>query len=340
MPNSRDPSAVVSDLIDGAWRAQVVGAFVRLGCADALLDRPSTAPELARATNAHPATLQRLLRAAVALGLCDQSEGVVTLTTAGELLTSTHAMSMRPWAVLLTDPWLTRAWEFLPHAVRTGDAAFPIAHGVTFWEYVAARPDEAAFFNHAMTSGAAARAAVMSAHVDLAHVKTVVDVGGGEGQLLTRLLADHHHLRGIVVDRPEVVADAERSLDESMQQRLEFHAGDLFAAIPSGADLYILSRILHDWNEPRALDILRACRRVMEPGARVCVLEAVLAEDDGGTREDAIDAAVKDLNMLVLVGGQERTATEYEELLVGAGFVDVKCTMTGDVADVVTAVAR
>ena len=339
MTGDADPQATVSDLLDGSWRAQIVGAFVRLGCPDALTDRALSVLELARLTGAQPAPLQRLLRAAEALGLCGCSDDVVTLTAAGALLVSTNPQSVQAWAVLCTDSWLTRAWELLAHAVRTGDAAFVEAHGEDFWHYVRSHPDQAAFFDQAMTSGAAARAEIVAAHIDLARVGAVVDVGGGKGELLARLLSAQSHLTGIVVERPEVIAGAERSLDPSVRGRLRFHAASFFTDVPRGADLYILSRILHDWNDDRALDVLRTCRHSMDPGARVCVLESVLPDHQTIRPEDAIEAAVKDLNMLVLVGGQERTSAEYEGLLVAAGFDDVNCILTGAAADVIVATA-
>jgi O-methyltransferase domain/Dimerisation domain len=333
-----DAQAVVGGLIDGGWRAQIVAAFVQLGLADLLFERPMSAGDLARAANAHPDALQRLLSAASALGLCANAGDVVRLTEAGELLATSHPESMQPSAELLTGPWLARAWEHLADSVRTGDAGFPLAHGTDFWAYVATHPDEAAFFHDAMSHSARDRADVLSTHVDLSRVNTVVDVGGGKGELLAHVLSTHGHLHGIVADRSNVVASAQPS-GEASSERLEFQAVDFFGDIPRGGDLYVLSRILHDWDDAHALDILRSCRRAMTSGARLCIVEEVVSGDENLTRDEAVDAAVKDLNMLVLVGGRERTAHQYETMLTETGFGDVTCTITGRGADIVIATA-
>ena len=333
-----DAEAVIGGLIEGGWRAQMVAAFVQLGLADLLFERPMSAGDLARAANAHLGALQRLLFAASALGLCANEDDVVRLTEVGELLTTSHPESMQPWAELLTGPWLARAWEHLADSVRTGDAGFPLAHGTDFWAYVATHPDEAAFFHDAMSHSAPEKADVLSTHVDFSRVNTVVDVGGGRGELLAQVLSTHGHLRGIVADRSDVVASAQLS-GAASSDRLEFQAADFFGDIPGGGDLYVLSRILHDWDDAHALEILRSCRRAMNRGARLCVVEEVVSGHETLTRAEAVDAAVKDLNMLVLVGGRERTAYEYEAMLIETGFAEVTCAITGRGTDIIIATA-
>ena len=332
-----DPQTIVGELIDGAWRAQVVGAFVRVGCADLLYGRQMTVRELAHESKLHEPTLDRLLRAGVALGLCFRINDQVGLTPAGALLANSHPASVRSWAVLVTDSWMTRAWEHLPDAIGTGGPAFPLAHGVGFWDYVGAHPEESAFFDRAMTRGGEARAAILAAHVDLSDVRTVVDVGGGQGQLLASLLTSNDNLIGVVADRPEVIAAGRTDMSASVRDRLKFQAVDFFTNIPRGADLYVLSRILHDWDDAKALQILQSCRSAMDSAARICILEGVFVESEGLSPD--LDTAIKDLNMLVLVGGQERTAAEYQALLTSAQFTDVDCTLTGDVADVILGTA-
>jgi len=310
---------LIDDLIGAAQKAMVLRAFVVLGIADHVTGEEANLADLSAAVGAPEQLLQRLLRAAVALGLCrDTGPGRVALTPAGAMLRSDAPGNAAGWAELLTAPWLLRAWETLGPAVRTGQAQFPQAHGVDFWEYVATHPAEAGLFDAAMTAGSAERAATLSDALDWTDVQQVVDVGGGQGLLLKSLLAAVPHLQGIVVDRPKVVdslgADAIGQSD-----RLTLVGGDFFTEVPDGADIYVLSQILHDWADEEAAAILRSCRAAMKPGSRLCIVEQVVPEAGDATAGQLLEVALTDLNMLVLVGGQERTLAHYITLLERAG---------------------
>jgi SAM-dependent methyltransferase len=172
--------------------------------------------------------------------------------------------------------------------------------------------------DQAMTSGADGRARDLLDALDWSSVGLVVDVGGGQGRLLARVLGEHPHLRGVVVDRLEVVA-APAAETRQVADRLDMAGGDFFATVPAGADVYVLSRIVHDWPDRDAIAILRTCREAMTPGSRLCLLEQVAPNATEASGEDRVALALKDLNMLVLVGGQERTLAEYQELLDAAG---------------------
>ena len=250
--------------------------------------------------------------------------------------------SARAFVLFITAPWVERGWEELPHAVRTGEPTFPRVHGVGFWDYLAAHPEDGALFDAAMSGGASARAEALRAVRDLSSVGTVVDVGGGQGRLLATLLAAVPGLRGVLVDRPEVVAGADAVLRAAgVADRCEIVGGDFFTAVSPGGDVYVLAQIVHDWPDAEALAILRACHRAMAPGARLWVIEQVLPPADGSDLHEQAGPTLLDLNMLVLFGGgQERTAEEYRQLLDAAGFGEIAILPTDTPWSVVEAVRR
>src|SRR5919106_2867394 len=206
-------------------------------------------------------SLARLLRTLVALGLCERADaGGVYLTPLGEAMHSNVPDSARSFVLFITAPWVERGWEDLPQAVRTGEPTFPRVHGVGFWDYLGAHPEEGALFDAAMSGGASARAEALRAARELSSIGTVVDVGGGQGRLLATLLKAVPGLRGVLLDRPEVVAGAEAMLQaEGVADRCVVAEGDFFAALPQGGDAYILAQIVHDWPDAEELAILSAC---------------------------------------------------------------------------------
>jgi len=299
------------------WRFRTASRNVRTSVAD-----------LASATQSERGTLLRLLRAAVATGLCTDSEGSYALTPVGRQLCSDAPGNAAGWLLLTTAPWTVRAWERLAAAVRSGRPSFPEVHGEGFWEYVAKHPAEAGMFDRAMTTGAISRADELLVALDWSSISVVVDVGGGQGLLVASLLTRIEHLRGVVADRAEVVASpAPAAL--ALGSRIEMVASDFFGEVPRGGDVYVLSRILHNWPDSDATAILRRCRAAMGSGSRLCVLEQIASDSAEVSQTEQFDLAVKDLNMLVLVGGRERTLTEYAQLRLsrhecgsfGVGFV-------------------
>ena len=325
-PEGLTPRAAVSQMATGYWISQTVRAMAVLDLADHLAAGPRTADGLARATGAHTPSMARLLRALVALGLCGRDDaGRVRLTPRGEAMRSDVPDSARSFVLFITAPWVERGWEELPHAVRTGEPTFPRVHGVGFWDYLGAQPENGALFDAAMSGGASARAEALRAVRDLSSVGTVVDVGGGQGRLLAGLLEAVPGLSGVLFDRPEVVAGADAVLRAAgVADRCAVVGGDFFTSVPPGGDAYILAQIVHDWPDAEALAILSACHRAMAPGARLWVIEQVLPPEDGPDPSERAGLTLLDLNMLVLFGGgQERTAEEYRQLLGVAGFDEV-----------------
>jgi hypothetical protein len=304
-------------MIAAPYISQMIHAAAKLGVADELQAGPKSAEEIAEALRVHAPSLYRLLRALASLGLFEEDDrGRFALTRLGDYLRTDAPESARAFAIVINEPWIHRAWEDLLYSIQTGERAFNHAHGVGFWDYLAQYPDQGALFDSAMSGGSGPRAAALLGARDWRDVGTLVDVGGGNGQLLASVLAAHPSMRGVVFDQEQVVRDAPAVLREAgVADRCQIVGGDFFEAVPSGGDAYILSQIIHDWDDQQALAILRTCRRAMATGKRLLLIEQVI---EGRNSPDM--AKIEDVNMLVLLGGRQRTADEYAALFRAAGF--------------------
>src|SRR3954447_10869313 len=162
----------------------------------------------------------------------------------------------------------------LLHSIRTGESAFEHVHGMGFWDYTARHPEAGDIFN---ASRPQPRFAAALAAYDFSGIGTLVDVGGGWGQLLAAILPAYPAMRGVLFDLPQVVAGAPPILAAAgVAERCAVVGGDFFAAVPIGGDAYILAGIVHDWGDEQAVAILRACRRVVPPTGRLLLLELML----------------------------------------------------------------
>jgi SAM-dependent methyltransferase len=167
-----------------------------------------------------------------------------------------------------------------------------------------------------MSERTAAFAPSVATGYDFSPIRTVADIGGGRGTLLAAILRAHGHVRGVLFERPSVVADAAEVLQAAgVADRCETVPGDFFQGVPDGADAYILANVLHDWNDADSVRILGACRRAMAKDGRVLIVERLIPDDPA----DALPVLLSDMTMLVVTGGQERTNTEYSRLLAEAG---------------------
>jgi hypothetical protein len=304
---------------------QMVGAFqisqalhvtATLGIADLLAAGPRPADDLAAATGTHPRALYRLLRAVASVGvLAEDGAGAFALTALGQFLRADHPRSVHGTAVFTGQPTVWGTWQHLRHSVETGEPAFRHLHGVDRWTYLEQHPDVGALFDKAMTSLALRQRDAVVAGYDFSGARTVVDVGGGHGAQLAAVLAAHPRARGILFDQPHVVAGAAPVLRAAgVAERCAAVGGSFFEAVPDGGDVYLLSRVIHDWDDAQATAILRTCRRAMSPAARLLLVERVIAP--GNTPDPT---RFSDLTMLVMLGGQERTGAEFGALFAAAG---------------------
>lgn len=293
-------------LIWGYRLSQAIHVVARLGIADVVEEAPRSPVELASETGSDPATLQRVLRALAAYGVFDEDEqGRFRLTELGQRLRTDAPGSLRDAAIELFRPPMWDAWGHLVDSVRTGDSAFRIVHEVDIWEFRAAHPEEGLAFDKAMVAQTRAAAGKILGAYDFGAYKMVVDVGGGRGALLEAILTAHPGSKGVLFDQPHVVEDVD------LGSRIRVVGGSFFESVPTGGDLYLLKWILHDFDDAAAARILRTIRDACDPEARLLVIEHDLS---------APETTLSDLQMLVVLGGRERSHTEYSQLLLASGF--------------------
>ncbi|BBG02541.1 MULTISPECIES: methyltransferase [Pseudonocardia] len=315
-------STAALTLLTGPWAARAVTAAVRLGVFDELAAGPATPDELATRLGLHRPGLERLLRLLTGFGLLRTDPAGHALTEDGAPLTSGHPRSVRLLAEFYEEDHLRAAWDDLEAGLRTGDTPFAVAHGRPVFEHLAGAPEQAARYTAAMAAGSRFGDRLPAA-VDLSAARCVVDVGGGDGGVLAALLTACPQLSGVLLDRPEVAGRAGAALrGAGVADRVQIVGADFFeaGAVPQGADVYLLSRILHNWSDDRCRALLNALRVAAGPGGRVLVVERMVRSEatDG---PDGLLPLLFDLHMLVMTQGRERTEDEYAALLAGCGFV-------------------
>ncbi|MEU9253752.1 methyltransferase [Streptomyces sp. NPDC048270] len=321
-PGARGPAESLLHLLTGAWATQALGAFTRLHLPDAMDTEAATStPELARRTGTRPDSLATLLRYLAMLGVvAGGAEGRdgFRLTPLGRLLRADSPDTMRPLALMYAGPFY-RSFAALDHTVRTGQPAFDHLFGENHFDHFARDPELADLFDRSMSASSRMFQPlpdhpVITAAARARAPRTVIDVAGGNGELLGRILTAHPRLRGALLERPHAVEAAHRSLDAmGCGARCDYLSGD-FADLPHGGDVYVLSRILHDWDDDRCREILRHCARAMPAHADLLIVERLLPADASPSL-----ATAWDLHMMCNVGGRERTAEHYARLLADAG---------------------
>ena len=315
---------------------QLLGVAAELGIADLLADGPRPVDELAHRTGAQPDGLYRVLRALAAHGIFTEVlPRTFQLTPAATALCQDVPGSMRDLARYFGMPARNHAFVELLHAVRTGEPAFDHVHGTDYWSYLADHADDAAIFDNAMGNLSRQVHAVALEACDLSGARLLVDVGGGNGQLASALLGRYPELRAVVFDLPHVVAGADKVLaDAGVTHRASTASGDFFTAVPQGGDAYVLSMILHDWDDARATAILANVRRAMDPGGKVVVVDAVIPEGDQPHLGKLLDIV-----MLAMLPGKERTEAEFAALFQAAGLRHVETRAPSSPTSVLVAVA-
>jgi hypothetical protein len=325
---SEDRATAVRRLVDGYRVSQAISAAVALGIPDELTAGSRTSGELAAATDAHEPSLYRLLRALASVGVLHEAEGRrFELTDLGEALRDDAPDTVAPWAALVGRPFEWQAWAALADSVRTGENAFRGTHGTDPWTHRAGRPEESAIFDRAMATRIRQWSAAILAAYDFGRFRQIVDVGGGSGALLAAILSAHPSVEGVLVDQEHVVSAASSLLEEQrVADRCSVVAGDFFEAVPDGGDAYVLSAILHDWDDADAARILATIRRAIPAAGTLLLVERVV----GAPNEDP-STKFMDLQMLVILGGRERTQEEFAELLASSGFRMTGATRAGPI---------
>jgi SAM-dependent methyltransferase len=332
---AHDPVAVrfqLLDLLAGFLRTQALHTAARLGIADIVGEDPTPVEVIAERVGADPSALRRVMRLLASSGVFSEpTPGAFVGTALSDGLREDHPASVRYMAMLQGSDTYTAAAEML-RSVKTGKPAAETVFGMPFFEHLEHHPEHGDVFNRAMAGSAAARAATALKH-DWSSASIVADIGGGDGSMLSTVLAAQPHLRGVVFDLPHVI-DAARPMLEStgLNGRCDAVGGDFFTDPFPPADVYVLAQILHDWDDERSVAILRNCRRSIAPDGSLLVLEQVLAAGD-----EPSYAKVLDLIMLLMLGGKERTEAEWRTLLERGGF-ELRAITAGPAASLIEAV--
>jgi O-methyltransferase domain/Dimerisation domain len=325
----------IIQLATGHIVARAVHAFAELGVADLLIDGPRTADEIAPACGAQSSSLYRLLRTVGGFGLvAEDASGRFALTPLGATLRSDAPGRARSAVRILTGPVGWRSLGELLHAVKTGDPAMDKAYGQSIFEYLQSAPEDATLFNELMIAFHGSEPPAVAAAYDFTGVRTLVDVGGGTGNLLTTLLLANPTLRGVLHDLPHVTAQARELIaSRSLSTRCDVSEGSFFDAVPEGGDAYLLSHIIHDWDEASCLRIFDNIRRVLPSHGRLLLVEMVIPPGN-----DFHPSKLSDLIMLTFTpGGRERTEQEYAALFAKAGLKLTRVVPTASPVSVIEA---
>ena len=319
----------------GSWVAAALYGAAKLGLADLLADGPRTAADLATPTGTHAPTLRRFLRTLGSLGLVtDTGGGRFALTPLGEALKSGAPGAARSTIMMFGGPIFWRSWEEIVYSLQTGKTGFEKVWGMGAFDYLAQHPEEASLFSETMVGFHGSEPPTVADAYDFSSLNSVVDVGGAAGNMLAAILTRHPSVRGVLYDLPHVVRDAPALLKaRGVDDRVTIESGSFFERIPSGGDAYIMSHIIHDWSEEQCMTIFGNCRKAMRPDSRLLIVETVIPEDNSPHQ-----GKLQDLVMLVLPGGQERTAAEYDSLLAKGGFKLRRVIPTTSVVSIVEAV--
>jgi SAM-dependent methyltransferase len=319
-PQEIPPPLALFGMVTGYYVSRAIYVIAKLGIADHLSEGPRRIDDLAAATGTHAPSLMRVLRLLTSIGVfTEDADSRFALTPIGACLRAGVPGSMRATALLLGGI-TQQAWGDLQHSVETGEPAFRRVFGMDSFDYMAQHSDEAANFDAAMAELTEHLATAVVAAYDFSPFRRVVDVGGGTGALLAGVLKANSRLAGVLFELPHV---AERAIMQvrklGLASRCEIVGGDFFKSVPGGGDAYLLKHVIHNWNDDRAVEILKNCRRAMRAKAKLLVLESVYPLRIDQSDESRV-AAANDVNFLVCTGGRERSQAEFGRLYEAAGF--------------------
>lgn len=307
--------AFMSLIWPGPLVVQAVHAAAKLGIADLLTDGPKPVDELAAAVSARPKALGRLLTALSSVGLFSvAANGNWENTPLSEFLREDHPQSQRPWAQLLGHPMFWRPMGELHHSIVTGRESFTKCFPGSLFEYTRENPEAGTLFNQAMAAQATGFMDKVTEAYDFSRFKTIADLGGGTGTMLSIILRNNPGLEAVLFELPEVIDEVDGSLVQEFGGRLTLITGSFFDSVPEGMDCYMTVRVIHDYPDEEAVKILKNIRKVMKPDDILLLLEGIL--DDNAPP----NFAMMDMLMLVLAGSMERTKAEFRALLARGGF--------------------
>ena len=320
-------------MITGYWISQAIYAAAKFSIADHLKDGPKSVNELAEATSTNADALYRLLRALASKGIFAEGEPrQFSLTPLAEPLQSDVPGSKRALALMSGDEQF-RAWAEIEYSIQTGKIAFEKVYGKPIFDYLGDNPDKARIFDAAMVGIHGRESDAILDAYDFSEIGVVADIGGGNGSQITGILQRHTTMKGILFDMPHVIERAKNQIESAgLSNRCELVAGNFFDAVPTGADVYMMRHIVHDWDDEKSLTILRNCHQAMLSNGKLLIVESVIPPGN-----EPFGGKFLDLVMLLIPGGKERTEDEYRALLDKAGFELTRVVPTGGEVGIIEA---
>jgi hypothetical protein len=313
--NQKNPAfARIMELITSRWISEPIYTAAKLGIADLLSDGRKTTGELAESTETFAPYLFRVLRALASTGIFRQTgKNCFENTPLSECLKSG---SMQGIILFFLSQWHNRAWGKLYESVKTGKNAFELAHGIPAFQWLENHPEAADYYNKAQSLKIKNICEPFIHSYDFSHGHSVMDIGGNTGALMIELLKAYPHLKGTIADLGFVIKTTKKQIaDNHLEKRCTVIECNFLKAIPRGSDVYVLSNILHDWDDEKCTIILENCRLAMEKGAVLLILESVIPDGD----EPSVTKLL-DLEVMIMGGGKERTLDEFLCLCRSTGF--------------------
>jgi hypothetical protein len=337
MTRALEPAAAAGRLMDmtvAHWAGELLLQAAEMSLADRFGEDTRTAEDLAREYEMQPRAFARYLRSLAGMGLLESTGfGEYRLTGLGLALRTGAPGGARSAVIALIGGMVKPAWAVLDHALQTGEPAFEKAHGMGLFKYLETYPGMAQLFSETMVGFHGREPPAVAEAYDFSGIETLVDVGGASGNMLGNILSRHPDLRGVLYDLPHVVTGAAPLLESfGVLDRVDVASGSFFDSVPAGGDAYLLSHIIHDWDEQEIATILGKVRRAMKPDGRLLIVEMVLP---GGDEPHL--GKMLDMMMLLVPGGEERTPSEYATLLARSGFRLERVVPTASAVSVVDA---
>lgn len=311
------PQALTGKMILGKYTTQLIYVAAKLKLADLLEDGPRHVDDLSNEAGAHAPNLYRVMRFLAGLGIFTEIEPrIFALTPMADVLRTKSPVSQRNLALLMGSEFHNLAWSNIMHPVLTGESAFKNKFGQDFFSYLEKNSESRDILQGVMSMSSEYEADELCNAYDFSAFQTVVDVGGGRGMLIAKILEKYEALQGVLFDSPFVVEDARASLTGlNLGNRLSIIGGDFLKLVPEGGDLIILKRVIHDWDDDSAVVILKNCCKALPQNGRLIIAEQVIQPDN-----EPSFGKMTDMEMLVMSeGGKERTLEEFKQLMEQSG---------------------
>lgn len=319
-PQGMPPQVKILQMMNAYRLSQSISVAAKLGIADLLADGPKSSEELAQATGAHAQSLYRLLRALASFGIfAEEENGLFGLTPRAAMLQTNVPGSIRAYAIVIGEEWHWRMWGGILHSVKTGEPVFDKMFGMEFQEFYNQNPQVAKNFDAAMVSVLAMTDNAILTNYDFSSFAKVVDVatGGGDANLIVSILKKYPTTQGVFFDLPSRIEPAKHVIEAAgLGERSELFGGDVFESFAPGGDAYIIKNLIHDYDDERAIKILKNCRGAIANNGKLLVVEMIIPPGNEPSLGKIVDVEA----LIMTAGAIERTEQQYGELLEKAGF--------------------